>query len=62
MEYSISEGRDAISLSVNVQDMIKRGWEPQGGVCFVPDKFEIYGLSGDVRGRFYQAMVKRKVL
>ena len=49
MEYKVASGVDIKFLCYEVDDLISKGWIPQGGVCFSEE------LS-----RFYQAMIRNK--
>ena len=48
VDYDVAAGAYLDSLVAQVRDFIKKGWEPQGGLC----TYE-YGL-------FYQVIVKRE--
>ena len=52
MEYAIAEARDeAANLGSKVNEYIKDGWKPIGGVTATY-------LPGSGKWRFYQAMVR----
>ena len=49
VEYIILSAPSSSDLAKKVNDFIRVGWKPQGGVC----------LTGDAYG-FYQSMVKEQ--
>ena len=45
MEYTITYGDSLVVIITRVNELIKKGWKPQGGIC-------------QIMGNFYQAMIK----
>ena len=48
MEYQVVSEQDRSKLETKVNELIREGWKPQGGVC----------VTGVMARWFYQAMVK----
>ena len=45
MEYTIAHGDSLAVIIKRVNELIKQGWKPQGGIC-------------QIMGNYYQAMIK----
>ena len=50
MEYKIVYGEDPRELEEEVNELIRKGWKPQGGVCVLRERNNYWS--------FYQAMVR----
>ncbi|MDE2096951.1 MAG: DUF1737 domain-containing protein [Patescibacteria group bacterium] len=51
-DYVIVENRDVASLQRDVNDMIRQGWEPRGGIALARPSSSLQ------MWRFFQAMVR----
>jgi Domain of unknown function (DUF1737) len=52
MNYRIVEAKDTEGLETEVNEMIRDGWTPLGGVCVVNSQVNTYAWW------FYQAMMR----
>ena len=52
MNYRVVEAKDTEGLEAEVNEMIRDGWTPLGGVCVVNSQANTYAWW------FYQAMVR----
>lgn len=59
MTYIIVKAHDDDSLMDKVNNRIRDGWEPLGGVCF-SDVKATWTNCTNPPAQFYQAMVKRE--
>lgn len=55
-EYTVATGRTHADLESRVNDLIKRGWQPIGGICL---DVEYYSISSP-RTTFLQSMMKEE--